>query len=476
MVIGGGPAGSTAARLLAQWGYSVVILTAGPARHSLAECLPPSTRKVFQFLGIQDSVDAAGFFGTAGNTVWWGKTGKRTEPYPEGRGYQVPRRDFDRLLLDLARGAGARVRVGKAFAVPGSAGPRIEFQSGGRRAGIRARFILDCSGRAGVVARSLRVTHETSRTVALCGVWRSDNGWKLPDASHTLVEAYEDGWAWSVPVSPAMRHVAFMVDPVATRLVRGKGTGAAYQAELAKTRAFRRIFSHGTLQTAPWGCDASLYSSRQFCGPGFLLAGDAGAFIDPLSSFGVKKAMVSAWAGAVVANTCLLRPAMQQTALRYFDERERQIYAGYLKQSAAWSREASGPDAPPFWAIRGRAFSLPGTSVDTDPDATLALRALEDLKRTPSIRLSRAAGVQVQQRPGIAGREVVLRNALLAPGMTEPVDFVANVDVSCLVDIAGHHRQVPDLFEAYNRSCPPVDLAHFLTALSVLLAKGILIG
>jgi flavin-dependent dehydrogenase len=457
VVIGGGPAGATAARLLADWGHRVAILTAAPARRSLAECLPPSTKKVFRFLGIQDAIDAAGFFATTGNTVWWGSRGKRVEPYPDGSGYQVDRAKFDRLLLHLAESAGAQVRVGRAF---GCDGPHIEFQAGGQRTAIPSRFFLDCSGRAGVLARAFRVKPRDRRTVALCGVWRSERGWKLPDASHTLVESYGDGWAWSVPLSATVRHVALMVDPKESRLIRGKGIAEAYAAELAKTRALRRIFARSSLEGAPWGRDASLYSSTRFCGPGFLLAGDAGSFIDPLSSFGVKKALVSGWAAAVVANTCLTNPALQDAALRFYDERERSIEEHYRKQSGAWFSQGAGP----FWESRAE------TIAETGGAAAAQALALAGLRRRRSIRLHRAEGVRLEQRAGIEGREVVLRPALIAPGMTEPLDFISNIDVVKLVELAPGYRSVPDLFEAYGQA----ELPDFLRALATLLAKGIL--
>jgi 2-polyprenyl-6-methoxyphenol hydroxylase-like FAD-dependent oxidoreductase len=73
VVIGGGPAGSSTGRLLAEWGHDVLILTkpADP-RRGLAESLPPSTRKVLASVGVLETVDAAGFCRTTGNTVWWG--------------------------------------------------------------------------------------------------------------------------------------------------------------------------------------------------------------------------------------------------------------------------------------------------------------------------------------------------------------------------------------------------------------------
>src|SRR5436190_6288340 len=192
VIIGGGPAGSTAGRLLAEWGHTVTI-HAPPSdpRRALGECLPPSNRKLFQFLGILDAIDAAGFYRTTGNTVWWGGD-QRIEMYPDGYGYQVPRPAFDRVLLDLARAAGARVRRSKA---PEELGDR---------------FVIDCSGRAGVLSRRLGLRRIERRMVATCAVLDSSTGWRLPDPTHTLVEQTDFGWAWSVPVSPERRFLAFM--------------------------------------------------------------------------------------------------------------------------------------------------------------------------------------------------------------------------------------------------------------------------
>src|SRR6266496_4085324 len=113
VIIGGGPAGSTAGRLLAEWGYSVLLLTRPESRYpSLAESLPPSCRKVFGFLGILDAMDSTGFYKSRGNTTWWGDAEGRVESFAGNsrlRGYQVLRSDLDKLLLSLARGAGALV-------------------------------------------------------------------------------------------------------------------------------------------------------------------------------------------------------------------------------------------------------------------------------------------------------------------------------------------------------------------------------
>src|SRR3982074_635170 len=98
VVYGGGPAGSTVARLMAEWGYSVLLVTKDPGKQpGLAETLPPSCNRLFRLLGIHDRIEAAGFFHTTGNTSWWGGSSAHVERYSGGSGYQVMRPEFDAL-------------------------------------------------------------------------------------------------------------------------------------------------------------------------------------------------------------------------------------------------------------------------------------------------------------------------------------------------------------------------------------------
>ena len=170
--------------------------------------------------------------------------------------------------------------------------------------------MIDCTGRAGVIARqkNLREYDEGLRTVALVGEWRREGDWPVPDDTHTLIESYDDGWMWSVPAADGVRHIAAMVDPQRSELARGGSSKDVYLAEIAKTRVFSRLIAGASLDDGPRGWDASQYRAREYAGDGWLLAGDAGSFIDPLSSAGVKKALASGWLAAIVAHTCLSNP------------------------------------------------------------------------------------------------------------------------------------------------------------------------
>src|SRR6266567_8566438 len=88
-VIGGGPAGATVARLLASWGYSVVVIAPEQRGPDRAETIPPSGRRLFRLLEVHDQIDCKGFYRTTGNTVWWGSDEARVETYQEAHGYQV---------------------------------------------------------------------------------------------------------------------------------------------------------------------------------------------------------------------------------------------------------------------------------------------------------------------------------------------------------------------------------------------------
>ena len=534
LVVGGGPAGASAARLLAAWGHTVQVLTKSEAgTPGLAESLPPSCRKVFEAVGVREAIEAAGFLTADGNTVCWGGGPPRRAAFGGARvGHQVPRRDFDRLLLAEARRAGAVVRAGVTVRqvalasgladAPGDAGSREvsrdlpaapqEGTAGrsfpvtvtgrdddGRPVTAFARTVLDCSGRAGIVARRHRTRVQAGvTTLALVGVWRCDDPWPRlergsvdgageasGDDAHTVVEAYADGWAWSVPVSSRRRYVTVMVDPRTTETDHPGALAARYAAEIGKTRHLADMTRGAALEGPPWACDASQYGARRFGGPGFLLVGDAATFIDPLSSFGVKKAMASGWLAAVVTNTCLRHPPRADLARRFHAGREQEMWSAYRRQAAAFFAQVSRSELHPFWSDRADPVGVEGAADRSGAaDAVEAFRrdpavreAFETLRRAPSIRLRPTRAARTTTAPAVVGREIVPDASLsieTGEAGTAAIRYLRGVDLPALVDMADRRTQVPDLYEAYGRSHPPVELADFLGALAVLLGKGLL--
>ena len=304
--------------------------------------------------------------------------------------------------------------------------------------------------------------------MALAASWTQLNPWPLPDDTHTLIESYDSGWAWSVPTSPGTRHIAVMVDPQRSGLVRGASARAVYLAEIAKTAAFRGLVAAADCIEGPSGWDASGYRAEQYAGGHWLLAGDAGSFIDPLSSAGVKKALASGWLAAVAVHTSLMRPSIRSHALAFFSQREHEIERHYSRMSRLFLAEAAPTHPHAFWRDRSDSPD-PADEVDV-----VAVReAFEQLRAAPGIRFS-LGDARIEPRPAVRGHEIVLEPGIVL-GDTS-IRFVSGIDVVALRALGPQFSQVPDLFEAYCRAHGDVPLPDFLLALATAVAQRWLVA
>jgi flavin-dependent dehydrogenase len=462
VILGGGPSGAAAAGMLARLGASVLVLTRA-ARWSIGESIPPSTARLFEELGLRDVVERAGFLRSRGNTVWWRDAPARVEPFPpEAAGWQVERSHFDDVLLRAAEAAGARVeRDAVVHGVELGEGRQIVscrlVGASDRRMG--ARWVLDCTGRAGVLARRVGREPRTGRaTFALHGVWEAGR-WDVPDHTHTLIETTPDGWAWSIPVSERRRHVTVMVEPPGGSL-EGSSLADAYHAALAGSTHLSRLVRGSELAGSPGGLSASPYVASRFAGPGWALVGDAGSFVDPLSSFGIKKALAAAWLAAVLVHTSLTDATMTSAAIQLFEQRERDAFDELTRQAdATWTGQSGDP--------RDEIAQL-----RDDPSVHAAFDAL---KRAESIAFRPAPDVTVIPAPTVRGQRVVLEPHLRCAWRPGGVRFIRGISLPALAALALGANQVPDLFDRYVRAEGPADLRDFLGVLSLLIAKGVLV-
>jgi flavin-dependent dehydrogenase len=479
-VIGGGPAGASIARLLATRGHGVTVVSrAIDDRRGIAESLPPSTRKVLAAVGVLDAVERSSACRNVGNAVWWGGDEGRVEDFraPEGgSGLQIWRPDFDRLLATEAVATGVVWKIGNVSDVRG-ADDRVETTvvgRDGRTERITSTFVVDASGRSGVLGRRSRRPIPGRRTHAWIGCWSHPSSNLLAGDTRTLVETTDEGWVWSVPVSANERCVTVMVDPDRSRFSTAGSLERRYLGELVRTTHIGPLLDGASLRRV-WGCDASLYETADLGGPRHLVVGDAASFIDPLSSFGVKKALTSAWMGAAVVHTALIDPSMAPAARELFAEREREAYGASVRASADYARQAAAHHDTPFWRERcdvPDAFRVEPDAVPVADDDIA--RAWADLRARPAVALRPAADVRFEWQPAFRSDRVELERAVATRTLARPIRFVDNVDLTCLVEIASRHSQVGDLFTGYCRRAAPVPLPEFLKALSVLVASRVL--
>ena len=445
--------------MLAEWDHPVRLVTRPSAGRGLAVSIPPSCAKLFEAIGVSDAIDRAGFFRSTGNTVWWGGGDARVEPFAEGAsGWQLDVERLSEVLLGRAVAAGAHVE--RTVLTELDRSPSSDD------------FVLDCTGRAGLVARrtGLRQFDEGPRTVALVGEWRRERGWPVPDDTHTLIESYEDGWMWSVPIAEGVRHIAAMVDPQWTGLARGGSSTDVYRAEIGKTRIFGKLVAEATLVNGPRGFDASPYRASAYAGERWLLVGDAASFIDPLSSAGVKKALASGWLAAIAVHTAIVNPSMRAHAFEFFSAREHEIEQHLSRESRRFLAGAAIGHHHPFWDER----SDDGEGEAADADEIRG--ALDELRARDSWHPRIGSAMSIQPRPCVRGREIVLEPHLVSSQHPAGIRYVRGIDMVALVELVPAVRQVPDLYDSYARKVAPPSWPDFLFAVATAVARGWLVS
>jgi hypothetical protein len=275
---------------------------------------------------------------------------------------------------------------------------------------------------------------------------------------------------WSVPIAEGVRHIAAMVDPQRSGLARGGSSTDVYRAEIGKTRVFSKLVAEAALTDGPRGFDASPYRASAYAGERWLLVGDAGSFIDPLSSAGVKKALASGWLAAIAVHTAIANPSMRAPAFEFFSAREREIEQHLSRESRRFLTGAATGHHRPFWDERAHEDEA------DEADEDEIRRAFDELKARDSFRSRIGSAASVQPRPCVRGREIVLEPHIVSSQHPNGIRYVRGIDLVALVELAPAVRQVPDLFETYARKVGPSSLQDFLFAVATALARGWLVS
>ena len=329
-----------------------------PISGSLPVSIPPSARRVLEELGALDSVDAAGLYPNLGNSVIWADDPPRSEMFSnDSKGYHTDLATLEQILLEVAAQAGVIVhyghsarsaeqtRTGWSVRCDGAEGSRV----------IESSWVIDASGRHGVIARGEgRQVDRSTTTLAIIQRWKREGGWPEADRHFTYIESYDTGWAWSVPLGDDLRCYTVMIDQRETELA-GCDLSDILDRELQRTVHLGRSREGAQPVDQAWACPASLYKATRYARPGLILAGDAGSFIDPLSSFGVKKALSSGWLAGIVANTALIDPDMTEASVNFFDSREKLVYSRYRESSAPFFQSAAQSHGTSYWIERAQA-------------------------------------------------------------------------------------------------------------------------
>lgn len=330
LVIGGGPAGSTAATVLARRGWRVILaeMDTHPRFH-IGESLLPANIPLMESLGVLEKVRALGVLKLGADfprpdadphVFRFADALGSTPPFA----FQVKREDFDAMLFEHARENGADCREG--FRIDKvdftDDGVRATATASGRPALIAARYLIDASGRETFLGNTLKLKrknpqHQSAAIFAhFVGVERRAG----ENEGNISIYRFDQGWAWMIPLPDGVMSVGCVCWPDYLKQRRGKTTEFLLDTLHSIPEAARRMQSATPCSETRVTGNYS-YQSRAMCGRRWVMAGDAYAFLDPIFSSGVHLAMDSGHRAAEMVDVVLREPRREATLQRAFQRR-----------------------------------------------------------------------------------------------------------------------------------------------------------
>lgn len=387
-VVGAGPAGSATARWLAQRGRRVALLERTHFEAPrIGESLAPNVQQPLRELGLWSEFLALAPLPSWGTSSLWGDATQQSHSHllnPYGCGWHVDRLAFDRMLARAAVAAGAYLFEGVALqrSVHHEGLWRLQTtpltsQIGEPSQTVRARVMIDATGRRAQVARALgaqRILFD--RLIGVAVRW---DGVDATEQSHLLVESAREGWWYSAPLPTRTLHDAnamiamLMTDADLCRRLR-LTVVECWQAVLQSTQATRqrRGQAHHT-STPQVHCAYSQRLCRDSASSGpWLATGDAALAVDPISGSGVLRALRTARAAADTVSELLDRPQAAHGALAAYEAERDKECTTYLLERAQYYMAERRFDTP-FWQRRRVMRRRQADPVDTSDARPLGL-------------------------------------------------------------------------------------------------------
>ncbi len=358
VVIGGGPAGSSVAALLAARGFDVVLLekTKFP-RNQVGESIIPHIWKFADRTGVSPKLEQEGFVVKDGGvTVWNGQVHRFAFSWfgIDRPSLHVERDRFDHILLQHAAACGADTREEVVvrrvdFGDPDRAVVVYDDLRGGEtaRGALGARFVIDASGHSTLLARqfrSRRLVQGERKFLSLWGYFKGARYVALDLKAYpaekvmevrpvTFVTSFEEGWVWHIP----LREVTSIGLVINTDRIRGMGRREQeqYFLEMCSTLPYTRELTASATYVEDSICFRPDYSYRNeaICGERYCCIGDAGAFVDPIFSHGVQAAFYNANISAIMVEAAFHNEARRAHYMEILKGRLEQYY-GFARSLA----------------------------------------------------------------------------------------------------------------------------------------------
>ncbi|HXB21678.1 MAG TPA: NAD(P)/FAD-dependent oxidoreductase [Candidatus Solibacter sp.] len=364
LVIGGGPGGSTAAALLAKHGLKVLLLERETfPRYHIGESLLASCQSTLRLSGAYDKVAARGFTLKRGGVIYWGADkwildwNKLVDPNIWS--WQVDRATYDDILLKNAVEQGVEVVENAAVKRVLFDGDRAVSAEWANRKDeskinrVKFNYVIDASGRAGVLSQQqfkMRKQHEVFQNIAIWGYWTGAK--LLPDTPQGGINVVSspDGWWWHIPLADDQYSVGLVTHK--NKFAQARQDHATlekyYLDRLNSVEAMKTVTEDAKFIGPVRAEQDYSYVSDRFCGPGYMLVGDAACFLDPLLSTGVHLAQYSAMIAAASIISVRKGEVEETEAWTFFEYVYRRAYTRMLVLVSRMYERYQGADDY-FW-------------------------------------------------------------------------------------------------------------------------------
>ena len=334
LIIGGGPAGSTAATLLAERGYRVTLLEkAHHPRFHIGESLLPANLPLLEKLGVADEVKAIGMKKWGAEFVSPWHDHKQEFEFADAMdksmpmAYQVRRSEFDEILIRNASRKNARVvegcRVQNVDFLPDNGGAVVQaIHEDESIETVTARFVLDASGRDTFLGNRFKAKQRNKKhnSAAIYGHFAGAVRNEGKAAGNISIFWFDYGWFWFIPLLDGATSVGAVIWPYYLKTRGKKSLDIFFQETIALCKPLETLLKNAHLVSPVEATGNFSYECNHTHGNNYLLLGDAYTFIDPVFSSGVMLAMQSAFIGAETVDICLQNPQKAAAALRKFDK------------------------------------------------------------------------------------------------------------------------------------------------------------
>ena len=347
-VAGGGPAGSSAAISLGQRGHSVVLFEREIfPRFHIGESLLSTANDAFAALGVTKQIEAASFPPKCGARLFThdGQSGRYVDftcvrEVTKPQTYQVCREEFDRILLERAREVGVDVReacnVIACEFVPDAAildvTSRTDAPTGRMR--VRVRALVDATGRGGLLARKFNLRTEEPRlaNIAIYSHYTKVPRLEGPRPDDIRLIARNDaGWFWLIPISKELTSVGVVLPKALYHRLANGTAEETLNSTIADTPVIAELMREARREWPVRVEKDFSYSASAYAGDRWILAGDAGSFLDPVFSTGVSIAMESGLEAAAELHRGLMRNDFSASSFAAFSRRQRKRFETFRR-------------------------------------------------------------------------------------------------------------------------------------------------